>query len=608
MLSLETEARLSRLIIALSDLERKIELKRQILARKPRFEPFTAFQRLRRDHPRQKQVEYRDIINFCSEFGISVSTEQAKEIIRIYDMNGDGLLDYSEFLILILPRENHALRGEAATQRPIRPINPGDKLDPEVESALASVLEAELRLGLDTELLKEDLEGRHDFVMEEAFARIDLLQQGFLDVASIIKFLRANDYVPSETEIQAFIRRLDANMDGVLSYSEFCSGIMTRQGGYVQVIRTSSRQGDSGRSKRGQGHGGHGGHGHSGRSGRSRSRSRSPSPIEKESPNMMRSSKYSQTEGKPTYNALTVENGRGTPTPDKSFSRYTEASPGQIYHQDTSLKSPYRSYLVNPTPHHQTVNIPEYNNYNTYLMSSGENKFGGNQYQHPKSESMGRMAVDPVDPVDPVESIECYESTINKSDPATFFLIRIMKEQIEIERYLEVQKQNLALKSDFDLSTAFSSFDPYSMGNLGTHELGDGFRLFGVNPTPEEMFLYLQRYDSDQDGRISYSDFCECFLPSEPGYSRLLYNRRSSYSSHFTESTWSAFAHTIRRILDVETEREMLRNRVRDGGYDLLLAFTKCDRMNKLYFGLGDVTNIYIYIVKTYTANEWSQS
>jgi hypothetical protein len=49
MLSLETEARLARLLTAIAEGEKRIEIVRQVLAEQPMFEPYAAFQRISKD-------------------------------------------------------------------------------------------------------------------------------------------------------------------------------------------------------------------------------------------------------------------------------------------------------------------------------------------------------------------------------------------------------------------------------------------------------------------------------------------------------------------------------------------------------------------------------
>jgi len=46
MISLETDARLVRLILAISKEEKALEVVRQVLAQQSKFEPYAAFQRL----------------------------------------------------------------------------------------------------------------------------------------------------------------------------------------------------------------------------------------------------------------------------------------------------------------------------------------------------------------------------------------------------------------------------------------------------------------------------------------------------------------------------------------------------------------------------------
>ncbi len=62
MLSLETKTRLSVLIKAIAESEKKIEIVRHVLAEQPMFEPYAAFQRI--DRLGRKCISSSDIVSF----------------------------------------------------------------------------------------------------------------------------------------------------------------------------------------------------------------------------------------------------------------------------------------------------------------------------------------------------------------------------------------------------------------------------------------------------------------------------------------------------------------------------------------------------------------
>ena len=89
----------------------------------------------------------------------------------------------------------------------------------------------------------------------------------------------------------------------------------------------------------------------------------------------------------------------------------------------------------------------------------------------------------------------------------------MISDQIAIENDLEKSKKDLALCSDFNLIDAFRLFDPLSKGYITTVDLQDGLKEIGLYPSYEEVSLFFRRYDSDNDGRLRYSNFCEAFTP-----------------------------------------------------------------------------------------------
>ncbi len=68
MLSLETELRLTNLIKAIAKGESEVEIRRQILAEKPLFEPYAAFRRL--DQTQKGAIDSSDIRQFLRYFPI----------------------------------------------------------------------------------------------------------------------------------------------------------------------------------------------------------------------------------------------------------------------------------------------------------------------------------------------------------------------------------------------------------------------------------------------------------------------------------------------------------------------------------------------------------
>jgi hypothetical protein len=77
-------------------------------------------------------------------------------LVKYFDGNNDGFLDYQEFMQVMLPCDDMYLRS-AATQRPNYPISPHAFLAPSVEKDLTELLEREIRWHSRTEVRKQEL-------------------------------------------------------------------------------------------------------------------------------------------------------------------------------------------------------------------------------------------------------------------------------------------------------------------------------------------------------------------------------------------------------------------------------------------------------------------
>ena len=81
-------------------------------------------------------------------------------------------------------------------------------------------------------------------------------------------------------------------------------------------------------------------------------------------------------------------------------------------------------------------------------------------------------------------------------------LVYTLKQFIAIDKDLEVAKQDLALRPDFNLLDFFRVFDVDAKGAVSSGDIDDGFKKFGVFPHKDELYLFVRRYDRDNDGKI----------------------------------------------------------------------------------------------------------
>ena len=124
----------------------------------------------------------------------------------------------------------------------------------------------------------------------------------------------------------------------------------------------------------------------------------------------------------------------------------------------------------------------------------------GNSYQTPKNDQLARSSY---------MSGGYSGSSVRKSgakSPAKTAeneaLSKALKEQMDIDKELEACKNELSLRSDFNLLDAFRFFDQQGKGYVTKTELKDGFNYFEIYPTNSEAYLIMRKYDRDNDGLL----------------------------------------------------------------------------------------------------------
>ena len=106
-----------------------------------------------------------------------------------------NLINYEEFLQLVLPCNNPVLRCKVTQKRPtrtldeIRNYNQKQFLSEAVENILCQLIYGEVQLHLEVSQMKERLIHTHDFTMQKAFKAVDDWSYGYIDISNLKRFL-----------------------------------------------------------------------------------------------------------------------------------------------------------------------------------------------------------------------------------------------------------------------------------------------------------------------------------------------------------------------------------------------------------------------------------
>jgi len=117
-----------------------------------------------------------------------LSELECYHMFAYFDNDKDGFLDYTDFLTLVLPNTDIALRSKV-TQRKNYQVESGQRLQSNVEFELSRLFEKEIHYHVKVEIEKRELEEMQDFNTVAVFSVLDPLQYGYLDAENLRAFM-----------------------------------------------------------------------------------------------------------------------------------------------------------------------------------------------------------------------------------------------------------------------------------------------------------------------------------------------------------------------------------------------------------------------------------
>ena len=86
---------------------------------------------------------------------------------------------------------------------------------------------------------------------------------------------------------------------------------------------------------------------------------------------------------------------------------------------------------------------------------------------------------------------------------------------MEVESKIEDMKIELARRDDFNFEDIFRIFEVDGKGYIEPEDLKQGLKLLGLNPSDFDIKLLLKRFDLNQQGLLTYSDFFDMVVSFE---------------------------------------------------------------------------------------------
>jgi Ca2+-binding EF-hand superfamily protein len=133
----------------------------------------------------------------------------------------------------------------------------------------------------------------------------------------------------------------------------------------------------------------------------------------------------------------------------------------------------------------------------------------------------------------------------------------VFNEIMAIEGGLESIKKELANRHDFTLAGAFNMFTGYSSTRLSVDDLVTGMERIGVVASPGDMQLFVERYDSDKDGKLGFWELSNSLMPIDPLHRDDLEKRKAVWDLGF--ETKEILRRVFRKLIDAEAMLESMR-------------------------------------------------
>lgn len=456
MVSAETESRFSNLLQELAQGESEVELAREALSYQVGLDLRALFDKL--DFQLKGFIDAIDLVTFLKNNSVFISTLEADQIIFHYDTDLDNRLTFIEFLNLAVSDSNPSLRSSSAFS--------GKPVSYDIEYSFVKLLEKEVKLVRNVAAFVRELNIRHDFNSCDIFRALDAFSLDNISAECLRRFLDRNFAKYTEKDIANIQKRLDADRNFRVDFSEF-RRFMSIYGGEFYYHSTCL------------------------------SCCYCPGTCY-----------YSPIRRRYYYSPIRCYSPLISHTHCYSPLRYY--SPYRRYY------SPFRSTLRYESPLKKTQEVLSGSNLrttgNTNEFRSNSNLFKSGSPQRtnrftspPRSNQRVRSPPRNLKTTGTIYSETNSNLNLSPSrrtleeDLFQNYLIQMLR----LENDIEGSKLEVALKNDFNMEDAFSVFEKLNKGYLTDLDFKEGLNsYFGLFPSLEEINVLFKRYDTRRTGNL----------------------------------------------------------------------------------------------------------
>jgi Ca2+-binding EF-hand superfamily protein len=201
-------------------LDKNLDAVRQELSLRADFNLTDAYRMF--DTSNKGGITARDLADTLRYLDLHPSTEDLYTWLRRFDQDLDGVLSYKDFCLMFTPRQCEYCT--LLKHRPAHNVPPSRRrtvFSLETQALMRKAIALHLQVESSAEAIRQHLVNRPSFSPSEAFAELDIDQNGYVTLDELRLALQSCGKYPTERDLLSLLSRYDRDHDGRVSYSDF---------------------------------------------------------------------------------------------------------------------------------------------------------------------------------------------------------------------------------------------------------------------------------------------------------------------------------------------------------------------------------------------------